>query len=336
MRRYALACTCILTSTVMLWGCASISSSPATDQTDGLVYFLPKKNVLVTVIKKVDVNTKFISTTVEIASTAAFPDLSQPYAINFNRNLVGKNALKVGISSTGLLSSSKATSTGGLTDALKNLVESVGMLSGSGLGALPDPVAACGEGTHSFIYTVEPGQKPDACDQKISIERFAAASSAVSGTPLITSAATPSQGSRSGVFYRQEEAFKVTARGPNVNASTIVLSPSLAPTRFLPVSGSLFSSNEADFGFIDGMPTKYDQEADGELIALFKLPADVIGAYFGAVGRLFDNFKARDTKVAEVLTAETKAELAKKKYDACLDAIKSKNDALILQLECGK
>jgi hypothetical protein len=122
--------------------------------------------VLITVVKKADGSTKVISTTVGITSTAAYPDLSQPYAINFNRNLVGKNALKVGISSTGLLSSSKATSTSGLTDALKNLAESVGMLSGSGLGALPDPVPACGEGTHTFMYTVEPGPKPDACDQK--------------------------------------------------------------------------------------------------------------------------------------------------------------------------
>lgn len=336
MRRYTLTCISILTSAVFLWGCASISSSPATEPTDGLVYFLPKKNVLVTVVKTAEGNPKVISTTVNITSTAAFPDLEKPYAINFNRNLVGKNALKVGISSTGLLSSSKATSTSGLTDALKNLAESVGMLSGSGLGALPDPVPACGEGTHTFMYTVEPGEKPDACDQRISIERVSAVSAAAPASSSSTATVTQSQSSRSGVFYRQEEAFKVTARGPNVNSSTIVLSPSLSPTRFLPVSGSLFSSNEADFGFIDGMPTKYDVEADGELIALFKLPADIIGAYFGAVGRLFDNFKANDSKEAEVLVAKTKADLAKKKYDACLDAIKNKNDALILQLECGK
>lgn len=329
-------CTFIMTGALSLGGCASISSAPATGPTDGLVYFLPKKHVLVTVVKKTDAATKALSTTVSIASTVAFPDLSQPYAVNFNRNLVGKNALKVAISSTGLLASSKSTTTGGLTDALRNLAESVGMLSGSGMGALPVPAPACGEGTHTFIYTVDPGGKDDACDVTISIERFAPAGLTVSGSPSAAATAAPPQGSRSGLFYRQEEAFKVTAKGPNVNSSAIVLSPSLSPTRFLPVSGSLFSSNEADFGFVDGMPTKYDQEVDGELVALFKLPAEVIGAYFGAVGKLFDNFKARDTKEAEVLAAATKADLAKKKYGACLDAIKNKNDTLIAQLECGK
>src|SRR5439155_15354195 len=118
----------------------------------------------------------------------------------------------------------------------------------------------------------------------------AASSPAVGGVPTVPGT------SKAGVFYRQEEAFKVTAEGAGLKVTTIVLSPSLAPTRFLPIFGSLFASAEADFGFVDGMPTKYDQNADGESIALLKLPADVIAAYFGAVGKMFDNFKARDTK----------------------------------------
>ena len=123
----------------------------------------------------------------------------------------------------------------------------------------------------------------------------------------------------------------------SIEIKMLSFEPRTKPLRaFWLVNDSSASSNEADFGFVDGMPTKYDQEVDGELVALFKLPAEVIGAYFGAVGKLFDNFKARDTKEAEVLAAATKADLAKKKYDACLDAIKNKNDTLIAQLECGK
>lgn len=321
----------ILAVSLCVAGCASISSEPAAGGSEGLVYFLPKKDVLVTVVKKTDAS-KVVTTTVTIASTAAFPDTARPYAINFNRNLVGKNAMNVGVSSMGLLSSAKSTSTSGLTDALKNLAESAGMLVSPGLAALPPVPPPCADGTHTFLYTVDDGSKDDACDLKISIKRVAAAAA---GAPSTGALPAPSEGSKAGVFYRQEEAFKVTAEGAGVRVTTIVLSPSLSPTRFLPVARSLFASAEADFGFVDGMPTKYDQNADGELIALLKLPADVIGAYFGAVGKMFDNFKARDTKEAEVLAASTKAELAKKKYDACLDAIKNKKDALVTQLGCG-
>lgn len=317
-------------------GCTSISSTPTSAPTDGLVYYLPKKNVVITVVKsKPDSGTKVVTTTVSIAPTAAFPDLSQSYALNFNRNLIGKNAIKVGITSTGLLTSSKSTTTPGISDVLKNLAESVAMLSGPGMAAQPAPLPQCGEGTHTFIYTVDQETKTDACDLTVIINRL----DAPSATQVIEPSAAASaavRSARDGIYYRQEQAFRVTVKGPSVNSSAVVLSPSLAPERFLPIASTLFAANEADFGFTDGMLTKYDQEADGELVAMFKLPADVIGAYFGAIGKVFDNFKSRDSKEAEVLVAATKLEMAKKKYDACLDAIKKKDDALLAQLECGK
>lgn len=328
MRPYVFA----LSGVVFLGGCASINSTPATKATDGLVYFLPKKDVLLTVVRSTDARTSVTATTVSVASTAAYPDLKNAYAISFNRNLVGKNTLKVGVSSTGLLTSSKSTSSSGLTDALKNLVESASMLAGPGLAALPGkPLKTCGDGTYTFLYSVEVGPKADACGLNVTITRVGELESVEKDSLSVTAT-----GSRSGIFYRQEEAFKVTVKGDSVNVSTIVLSPSLSPTRFLPVSGSLFSSNDADYEFVDGMPKKYDQEADGELVALLKLPAEVIGAYFGAVGKLFDSFKTKDQKEADLLVAATKTELAKKKYDACIDAIKNRNDALIAQLECNK
>lgn len=323
----------ILILAMCVGGCASINSERATDKSEGLVYFLPKKDVLVTVVKKTEAS-KVVTTTVTIASTAAFPDLEQPYSLNFNRNLVGRNAMNVGVSSLGLLSSAKSTSTSGLTDALKNLAESAGMLASPGMAAAPAVPPPCADGTHTFLYTVDGGPKSNACDLKITIDRLSSATALPAGAN-VPGNPTAADGSKAGVFYRQEQAFKVTAEGAGIKVTTVVLSPSLSPTRFLPIAGSLFASAEADFGFVDGMPTKYDQNADGELIALLKLPADVIGAYFGAVGRLFDAFKARDGKEIEMLAASTKAELARKKFDACLEAIKSKNDALVTQLGCG-
>lgn len=327
-----------------LTGCASMNSSPisANLPTDGLVYYLPKKNIVVSVVKAAATTPATgLVTTVSVSATAAYPDLTKPYALQFSENWIGKNTMKIGVSTTGLLSTSKSTTVPGITDALKNLAESAGMLASPGLSAAPPPPKPCGQGTHTFVIELTEallGESVprDVCELKLRVRRLA------TGTVIKAEAAPAVAGeARTGLYYRQEEAFSVEVKDPTdpsnrVNTTSVVLSPSLSPTRFLPVARTLFARNEADFGFTDGMPTKYDQETEGELIGLFKLPAEVIGAYFAAVGRLFDNLKAQDTKQAEVLVAAAKLELAKKKYEACIEAIKAKNDALVTQLGCGQ
>jgi len=318
-------------------GCTSINSTPTDMPGDGLVYFMPKKDILVTVVKAQPDSKGSVGTTVTIASTSAYADQTQPYVLNFNRNLIGKNELNVGIGTSGLLSSTKSTTTSGVTDALKNLAESLGTLHAKQLAA---PAPACDTGTHTFLYSVEPGDKAQsACGMKVTVTRLAAQqqqAAPAASTPEASAPPKSKEQGYTGIFYRQEEAFLVVVGGGALNSSAIILSPSLAKVRFLPIEKTFFGSNQADFGFVDGMPTKYDQNADGELIALLKLPADVIGAYFGAVGKVFDSFKAQDDKQADALASSLKLELAKKKYDACIEAIKARNDPLIQQLDCSK
>ena len=62
------------------------------------------------------------------------------------------------------------------------------------------------------------------------------------------------------------------------------------------------------------------------LVSLLNLPADVIGAYFSAVGQVFDSFKSNDTKEATALSESLDLELTKQKYEACIAAIEAKEE----------
>jgi len=183
----------------------------------------------------------------------------------------------------------------------------------------------CIDGTHSFVYKT-PGSH-QACGMNIKISQQ-------EKLVNISSHFKESEEEHSGIFYRQNIPYLVTAVGNEFNVASVVFSPSESETHFLPVSKTFFSNNKADFAFVNGIPTKYDQETEGEAIALFKLPADVLGAYFTAIGSVFDSFKANDEKEASALTESLKLELAKKKYDACVSAIKAGDETLIKELSC--
>ena len=85
---------------------------------------------------------------------------------------------------------------------------------------------------------------------------------------------------------------------------------------------------------LKGYLPKYKQDTEGEVVALLKLPADIIGSYFTGIGNLFSSFKTKDEGEADALAESLKLELAKKKYDACILAIKAKDDAMIKALGC--
>lgn len=319
--------TTLLSAAALMAGCSSINSIPApSGANDGLTYFMPRKDIVVTVVKA---NGKL--STVSLDLTPAYPDLSTAFILSFSKNLVGKNEINIGVATNGLLTSTKSTTTSGVSDVLKGLGESIGTLAGLAAPAAAAPVDKCVDGTHTFI--VDPQKAASgtvvsaACGLSISVKKLG-----ISSAPQHMKAA---QSSESGIFYRQAEPYLVEATGV-LNSAAILMSPSGSNVHFLPVTKTLFSNNQADFGFTDGMPTKYDQSADGEIVALAKLPAEVIAAYFGAVGKVFDSFKANDTSKGDSLAASIKLELAKKKYDACIAAIQAKDDTALQQLECGK
>jgi hypothetical protein len=135
------------------------------------------------------------------------------------------------------------------------------------------------------------------------------------------------------VFYRQSEPYEITVKDSSTNANyqKIILSPSQSKISFLPISKTLFANNEASFTFEDGIPKSAKQDTDGELIALVKIPADIIGAYFAAIGSVFNSFKTNDTAKTDALAANLKLELEQRKYNECKAALAAtpKDDAAI-------
>ncbi len=300
--------------------CSSIKSTESPSDSDGLSYYMPKKDFVVTVNVKSSKITK-----VTLGTTPAYPDLSKQYVLRHGSNYLGKNTLDVSVNEKGLLTSSKSTTVSNVTDAFKNLATTYGQLRTFSLVGTPPATGCTTDGDHIFTYNGVGAY--NACGISIVI-----------GKPYLSPATKkhekPEEKSYSGIFYRQNEPYNISATGNGLNVSSIVFSPSDAKTLFLPVSKTFFANNEAEFTFKDGIPTKYKQDTDGEIIAALKLPADIIGEYFGAVGSIFDSFKSKDDSESAAMSSALSLELAKKKYAACIEAIEKNDNDLIKELEC--
>lgn len=306
---------------IFLTGCASFESTPIGSKPveEGLVYYMPKKDVIVTVTV---VASKITATSIDLS--AAYPDTSTPYMLNHSRNLIGKNVSEIEISQ-GILTSTKSTVTSGIGDVLKGIAASAG-----GIGTMDNgKAAACTDGTFKRIIDVTIKKPQTLCGLLIIVEPH---------FPAVTPSALKTlDRSVSGVFYRQNLPYLVSIYTSDELqvASAFVFSPSESPAYFLPIAKTLFANNNAEFTFIDGVVTKYKQDTDGELIGLLKLPAEVIGAYFSAAGGVFDAFKAKDNSEIGAVGESLKLEMAKKKYEACLAAIKANDQTQITALNCS-
>jgi hypothetical protein len=330
--------TIVVLTAIALSACSSIRSieSPlkGTASVDGLTYYMPKKDILVTIRITRDKTDKCVSkemAEVTFGTTSSYPDLSKQYVLRHGENVFGQNVLNVTVNEAGLLASTTSTTKSGVTDAFKNLAKTAAALSPKSQkseGKLPE---RCADGVHSFVYEVPyvPGSRQPACGFYITITPRGNLDNVVPHSKTVKE-------EYSGIFYRQNIPYLVSAEGNNISVASIVFSPTESETHFLPVSQTFFSNNEADFGFTEGIPTKYNQSTDGELVALFKLPADILGAYFTAIGTVFDSFKSKDTNEAAALAESLKLELAKKKYDACISAINARDTKLIDELGCNK
>ncbi|MND76014.1 hypothetical protein D3C80_676490 [compost metagenome] len=310
-------------SALCIFSCSSIKSieQPTADNIDGLTYYMPKKDFVVTINVEKNAIKK-----ISLGTTPSYPDLSKQYVLSHGSNFLGKNTLDVAVTEKGLLTSSKSTTVSHVTDVFKNLATTYGQLKVFSLDGESTPVGSCTtDGEHIFTYSSTGTYSP--CDIAVTISKAEPSNET-------RAHAKKAEESYSGIFYRQNEPYVVSATGQGLNVSSIVFSPSNSKTLFLPVSRTFFANNEADFAFVDGVPTKYKQDTDGEAIALFKLPADIIGAYFGAIGSVFDSFKSNDGKEAEALNSSLSLELAKKKYSACIEAIDSKDEKIIKELGC--
>jgi hypothetical protein len=89
------------------------------------------------------------------------------------------------------------------------------------------------------------------------------------------------------------------------------------------------------FTFTDDALTHCKHTTEAEALALFKLPAEVIAAYFTGIGTMFTAFKTRDAGEIAALTEALKLETLKRKFDACINAYNAGEPTKIAALGCS-
>lgn len=345
MRRWLLAISACSAA-----GCSSINSlsvpaGEAAGAGDGLAYYLPRKDLVITI--KVPA-TAGSATTAEITTTAAYPDLSQAYLLRYQRNPFGKNTLNVGITQSGLLNSTVKSKTvnqlGSLADALEEL-KAQGLVTPAPTAPPADDCSTPGD--HRFIVDLKTGlQQVGEPESRLSRPRQAICAGKYTVVirklwPDTTqqkalSAPDCSVLACSGLYYRQNRPYVVGVFGKGVNTAQLVESPTESAPLFIPIERTLFADNEATVTFADGVPTAWAQEADGEAIALLKLPARLLKAYFEAVGGVFAAREANKEAEASQLAATLKLELARRQFAMCLAAIQAGKTAdEVKALGCG-
>lgn len=152
--------------------------------------------------------------------------------------------------------------------------------------------------------------------------------------PALRTSASMGSGNHAGLYYRESLPYRVyvvQSDAVNNHRDFLVFSPNEAPTAFLPQARTLFADNNATFTFKDGMPQSFDQSADGELVALAKLPADILEAYFTAIGSAFSNRKTDIDNEKDYLDALNQLAVTQIKRAKCQDAIdqqKSRDDII--------
>lgn len=343
----------------VLAGCASLSSEPVSpdggDGKEGLVYHLPRRDIVVTVI--VDANGA--ATDIAIDAGAAYADPAQAYLLRLNRSAIGNSKVDIGISADGLLTKADASTTPRLLEALQFVAEEAAKLKSQRAPANAGANPCANAGSHRFrlpLLSHREEKNPPAELKPYQFAGQAFSTTVCGGTLAVTvrelaplapvaaaqSAQPPDPGAaaRTGVYYRQSRPFLVTVApmdGFGFHAVQVVASPTRSPTRFLPYERTAFAQSTVTLGFSDGQPNAFVEDVEGEIPALLKLPAALLRAYFSAIGAVFDGFSKRDSAEAGALNNALQLELAKQKTSACLAAIKSdpKNKTLLDDLGCS-
>ena len=157
-------------------GCASVMSTlEPKATTGGLFYYMPKRDIFVTVT-----NASGKTTSITAVASTAYADSSKTYQLEYQPHMLAKNAMDLDISEAGLLTSANANQTGDAVAALAGLGALAGYMRGSSLtiqsapslGALtmPAPVNNCKlDGTHTFLFAAEE-KTHDICGKTIKVE----------------------------------------------------------------------------------------------------------------------------------------------------------------------
>lgn len=345
-KRTYMDCASLLASIVSLaallnlQGCASVESTRVNkdEGAEGLVYFLPRKDVTLTVTVPTPPATTYSASA---APSSAVPDTSQAFVATVPRSQIAKINSSIQVNAQGLLNSD---STGATTSNLTAILQSIAGLPGTVGAKSLAPTAApatCSPGEHTVVVRIKEGKwlvgntKTDTTDLcGVKFELVSPPDTLPKGVTL------PDAGhSAPGLFYRVALPYVVRASRDGGDGKDgkdfIVLSPTGSPTYFLPVARAGFGSNTASFTFAEGVPTKYGQSIDSELVGVVQLPATLVSAYFEAIGKMFTTRKGPLTNEKDYLDTLNQLAITEQKRKDCAAAVDS-GDAAKIKDVCSK
>jgi hypothetical protein len=322
---------------VLVSGCAGLTSQRDVDQNqlEGLAYYMPMKHFALTVTKgggKV--------TALTWSESDAFPDLSRTYALRYNAHLIGKTTILAEVGPSGLLGKANTATTDSAA-ALATVTPSAQTTRAKSL----KPTDACA-GDGSFVFLFPDPKKGKVCGDEVeySIERIDVRQESdgnVQYKPFTAGALAspvhlPRDAAAPGLFYRLNRPYVATAAASASGQyqTKLLFVPNESPNFFLPFGRTLFAANDGKVELTDGVLKKYEQENDGEFVALLKFPASVLSAYFTAVGNVFSAFALNDKNEAARRVNDLKVDLLRLKIEKCREALAKRDDATMQSLQC--
>jgi hypothetical protein len=328
-----------LGAAALLHGCAGIQTTvPNADaKLEGVAYYLPMRYFMLSVVRE-----KGATKSAEWTESPLVPDSRRAYTLSFNPHLIGKTDITIQVNSVGLLSTANTKTTDSAVElgTVKPIDATI-----QARGQIVEPQVKCAD-DGNFVYLFDPTETPTiACEGiQISIKPLPLT---VAGTPKVGAPTTKTfvdadavLKSAPGVFYRQQRPYLVHVsvvekRKTTIDVNKVLLAPNQSPVVLLPYARTLFAANEGKIVLVDGMPQSYVQSTDGEFVALLKVPAAVLTAYFTAIGSVFNAFSTKATKEYELAVKEYKLSLAAYKLERCKEAFEKGDKTSMDTLQCA-
>jgi len=153
----------------------------------------------------------------------------------------------------------------------------------------------------------------------------------------ITHLHTKSLDNYPGLFYKQDLPYSISvynsdyqSNKPNniserYQSQFIAFSPNESPVYFAPITQTLFTDNTSDVTLVNGVVNTLKENTDSELQALTQIPANVLGGYTSAVGKVFssmtDVIKNKGTMTTTAQSNELAILVGTEKIKRCQMAI---------------
>jgi hypothetical protein len=351
-----LLCSIAVISSVASTACAVVGCSSVTSRVedikssveDGVVYYVPRRPIKVSITLAAAAAPpapppQGIPSVDTIDATA---DLKHRFILNYDQNWIGKNHLNIGVNTNGLLTTSNADTTSGITTIVQNLAKAIGSAQAlaaaaapvrapqAPAGATPAPPCQPGRVYTMLLYPEDVGDTEEhLCNFSIHLMNLDGTKITSTPPPPDNKRAENLQSPESGIFYKHDLPYLVNVRDPNGGptgpaTSFIAFSPDLAPIAFVPVTRTLFSDNQTNITLSQGTVTAVDATASGELVALSELPADFISAYTTAIGGVFSQIGTNIKDQTAILQNQQALALATAQKQACTLALAANKAAL--------